>query len=50
LEGTFDRLNPAALKRELTELQNRLYDLASAKPPPMVRPRGVELVIRTKHG
>lgn len=50
LERTFERLNPAALKRELTELQNRLYDLASAKPLPTVRPRGVELVIRTRHG
>jgi hypothetical protein len=50
LERTFERLNPAALKRELTELQNRLYDLASAKPLPAIHPRGKELVIATKHG
>jgi hypothetical protein len=47
LRGTFDRLNPAALKRELTELQDQLYKLASGKPTPhFTHIRGKELVIR----
>ena len=46
LQRTFQSLNPAALKRELTELQNRLYDLASAKPLPVIHPRGPELEIK----
>jgi hypothetical protein len=50
LERTFETLNPAALKRELTELQNRLYDIASAKPLPTIHPRGKELVIRAAQG
>ena len=33
LQEVFDQLNPAALKRELTQLQGRLYAVASAKPP-----------------
>lgn len=45
LRQTFDSLNPAALKRELTQLQNRLYQLASRKAPPRIKPRGMELVI-----
>jgi len=47
LQRTFDSLNPAALKRELTELQNRLYRLSSSKPTPHFSYiRGKELVIR----
>jgi hypothetical protein len=50
LERTYCQLNPAALKRELTELQTKLYEIASAKPAPVVRPRGKKLVIRSKPG
>lgn len=47
LQRTFDSLNPAALKRELTELQNQLYKQASSKPTPhFTYIRGKELVIR----
>ena len=50
LRATFDRLNPAALKRELTELQQRLYQMASAKPTPVFHTRGKELVIHRRSG
>jgi hypothetical protein len=50
LLATFDALNPAALKRELTELQGQLYKLASSKPAPVVHHRGKELVIHPKPG
>jgi hypothetical protein len=50
LQDTFLSLNPAALKRELTELQNRLYELAASKPPPDIHPRGQELSIRSRPG
>jgi hypothetical protein len=50
LEHRYNQLNPAALKRELTELQQRLYETASAKPAPVIHPRGKELVIRPKLG
>jgi hypothetical protein len=46
LKRTFESLNPAELKRELTELQNRLYARSSAKPAPTVRPRGKGIEIR----
>ena len=46
LTRIFNRTNPALLKRELTDLQQKLFNLASSKPPPQARPRGKELVIR----
>lgn len=45
LRSTFQQMNPALLKRELTELQQRLYQMASAKPAPVFRPRGKPLEI-----
>ena len=45
LTFTFTHHNPAQIKRELTELQQRLYDIASSKPLPEIPPRGRELVI-----
>ena len=45
LSWTFTHLNPAQIKRELTELQQRLYETASSKPLPDIPPRGRELVI-----
>lgn len=45
LTWTFTYLNPAQIKRELTELQQRLYEIASSKPLPDIPPRGRELVI-----
>lgn len=49
LQRTFDKLNPATLKRELTELQNRLYKLASNKPLPKLHIRGKEIAIHPVH-
>jgi hypothetical protein len=46
LRQTFESLNPAQLKREITELQNRLYDLSSAKVRPPIRAHGPRLEIR----
>jgi hypothetical protein len=46
LQRTFDQLNPAQLRRQLTDLQQRLYHLASNKAPPKVHPRGKRLEIR----
>ncbi len=48
LRQVFAQQNPAALKRELVELQNRLCALASSKPAPVVHPRGRELELRSK--
>jgi len=48
LRATFQGMNPAALKRELTDLQQRLYRIASAKPAPVIRTRGKELVIHPR--
>jgi hypothetical protein len=48
LRATFEAMNPAALKRELTDLQQRLYQIASAKPAPIIRARGKELVIHPR--
>jgi hypothetical protein len=50
LQATYDALNPAALKRELTHLQEQLYRFSSAKPAAAIRPRGKELVIHAKPG
>lgn len=49
LRRTYRDLNPAAVKRELTVLQDRLYKLASSKPTPVIHPRGKELYIHPKH-
>jgi hypothetical protein len=49
LTRIYNRLNPAQLKRELTDLQQQLFALASSKPPPYGRPRGKELVIRRSY-
>jgi transposase InsO family protein len=43
---TFQTLNPAALKRELTDLQNQLYQFSSHRPLPPNRPSGRRLEIR----
>jgi hypothetical protein len=48
LKQTFEHHNPAVLKRELTELQNRLYMVASAKPAPVLHKRGKPLAIRNE--
>ena len=45
LQLVFDRLNPAQLRRELTELQDRLYQLASGKPAPEGLNRGLPIHI-----
>lgn len=45
LTRIFNQTNPALLKRELTDLQQKLFKLASSKPLPKIRPRGKELVI-----
>jgi hypothetical protein len=42
---TFQSLNPAALKRELTDLQTRLYNFSSHRPLPPNRPSGRHLEI-----
>jgi hypothetical protein len=42
----FEQSNPGQLRRELTELQERLYRLASRKPAPKLVPRGRALAIR----
>jgi hypothetical protein len=48
LQSTYKKLNPAALKRELTRLQNKLYRVATAKPAPVVRQRGKSIELRAK--
>jgi hypothetical protein len=45
LQSVFNQLNPAHLKRELTELQVRLYAVASRKPAPNLRAHGPRLEI-----
>jgi hypothetical protein len=50
LTRIFNQTNPAMLKRELTDLQDKLFKLASSKPAPNVRSRGKELVIRGSPG
>lgn len=48
LRATFLSLNPALLKKELTELQNQLTRSASGKPLPQLHPRGQQLHIRPR--
>ena len=46
LQSTFDSLNPAQLLRELTDLQQQLYKLASTKPLPRfhyIKGKGIEI-------
>jgi hypothetical protein len=50
LTSTFASLNPAVLKRELSQPQSRLYQAASAKPASAVHTRGYEIVIRRRSG
>ncbi len=48
LQRTFEQHNPAQLKRELSELQNRLYALASNKPAPPPQGYGKRLEIKPR--
>jgi hypothetical protein len=50
LTRIFNQLNPALLKRELTELQQQLFQLAASKPPPHGHARGKEFVIKPRLG
>lgn len=45
LEKVFNDTNPVTLKRELTEIQNQLFDLSANKPPPhgQIAGRGVRI-------
>ena len=48
LNDIFTNTNPAMLKREITELQQQLFALASNKPPPSGNTPGKELQIRVR--
>jgi hypothetical protein len=46
LRDTFDSLNPGELRRQLTQLQDHLYRMASSKPAPKLHPKGVGIAVR----
>jgi hypothetical protein len=50
LRDTFGSLNPAAVKRELGELQSCLTQIASSKPAPVVHTKGPDIVFGRRFG